>query len=169
MTRTLLELTKDCYDLQEKMKVEKHKFTIITNEIDTEQKALEVQMNMIRTGIDVDTVIRAEKCLYLRGKFTGVGAQQSCLDDMSRWLSTGKFDGYRTPKTIYFGCKDYSEWVSQRDDGAYFTGPKHGTTVFAIGLAEQYHGKIEPTEQNKNDMLYYIMNITEIQKAKVMK
>ena len=55
---------------------------------------------------------------------------------MIDWLATGEKRTYHTPATGYFGVKIYSGFGEQREDHEYGFGPKHGSTVFAVGLRE---------------------------------
>lgn len=41
----------------------------------------------------------------------------------------------------YFGTKVYDRWDGQREDGEYGTGPRHGATIFSVGLTAPYRNK----------------------------
>lgn len=116
-------------------------------------------------GLDLDAVATARTVLYKQGKYTGKGDQPSCVRDFIEYLATGQAKSpYKDPKTRYLGTKNYSGWSNQREDHEYGRGPKHGSTVFALGL-ERDARKRDLTDDERNALIYYLENIEKIEAA----
>lgn len=166
MKQTLLSLSSELLVLTENIRKEKEDHKKKIEDMTKTKNEIIKNLQMLRSSLDLEKISIATKCLYLTGKYTAAGEQRSCLDDMTKWIVTGVKTKYHDPISGYFGCKDYSEWSSQREDHSYGIGPRHGSTVFGIGLQKEYRTKhSDLTEEQKEAILYYIYNIEEIQKA----
>ena len=69
--------------------------------------------------------------------------------------------------TEFFGTKNYDRWYHQRYDCRYGAGPRHGTTVFSIGL----HLEVRDTELTPEqvDAALYILENMRLGKLTVTK
>lgn len=129
-------------------------------------------------GLDVEKVAEARRVLYLYGSYAAGGeGRDSVVRDMVDWLATGEKRTYQTPAEGYFGTKNYSGWRGQREDHQYGYGPRHGSTCFAVGIADHVRGAAKAngfegnrlheflTPEEREAALYYLLNIERIEAA----
>jgi hypothetical protein len=119
-------------------------------------------VSLASCGLDNDKIRLARSVLYLSGAFSNSAPKRGAVQDMIDWLATGEKCTYHTPATGYFGVKIYSGFGEQREDHEYGFGPKHGSTVFAVGLREP---KRELSSDEREAALYYLLNIEAITTA----
>jgi len=86
-----------------------------------------------------------------------VNLLQSAIDD----IATAK-DAMRRE---YFGLKNYEHWSHQRSDHEYGYGPRHGSTVFMVGLTKDARSRSGLTLQERDDAIWYLRNLVQIQRA----
>lgn len=123
---------------------------------------------MARTGagIDMDKLRAAEAVMYTRGYVNRGQDGESAINDAIKWFATGKSNSYLSLKVGYYGTKNYDRWYGQRNDSEYGTRPRHGSTVFEIGLKADAR-KRALTDEEKNACIYYLMNLAQIDATKV--
>lgn len=118
-------------------------------------KEWERQYNIVLAGVDLDKIQEAESFMEFRGLNTfPKGDDIKAANDAINWFA-GASSNWLNLNTNFFGTKDYSGWSHQREDNSYGYGPKHGSTVFSIGLQSDYRNK-ELTESQRASAIYYL-------------
>jgi hypothetical protein len=105
-------------------------------------------------GVDPERVARARAVLSVKGSPVNskrMAVVRDALDD----LASG---GHRLAQR-QMGTKDYAAWSDQREDHNYGYGPKHGSMVFQIGLANP---KELLTPEQTEDALGFLMNLQRV-------
>jgi len=161
---SLTELSKNVFEANAALKKaqEAHKQEILTLTANLKEANRLYEISL--AGIDVGKALLAEKILYKRGTYTGDGEQPSVIRDFIEWVATGKGQ-YYNPQTGYYGTKNYDRWSSQREDHSYGSGPRHGSTNFALGLHPDFRSK-PLSDDEKDAVIYYLGNITTIEQKK---
>lgn len=162
----LIKLKADVYALEKAIADERvsHESKIVT----LGQKVTKAReaYNLSISGVDIEITAIAESVLYREGYYTAAGEQPSVIRDLIEWLvNQNPANEFRDPKKYYFGCKNYDRWDNQRSDHPYGFGPKHGSTVFALGLKSEFCAK-ELTEEQRNACIYYLENLKKIDEQK---
>lgn len=91
--------------------------------------------DLVLTGTPLQLVEMAEAVIEVyRPENIGAGDGRKVTLEAIRDLAEG------APKLLrgYMGTKNYDRWHGQAEGGDYGTGPRHGTTIFKIGLTEPY-------------------------------
>jgi hypothetical protein len=118
----------------------------------------------VEAALDPEKIALAETVIQVHGLFEKAGEdRESARTAAVHWIATGE-GGYRGLKSEFFGTKDYDRWHGQRSDHEYGYGPKHGSVIFCIGLVTEAR-KRDLTEPEKEAAIYYLLNLTAIQKA----
>lgn len=118
-------------------------------------------------GLDLDKIAEAETVLAVRGAFAKAGAErESARQDAIKWLAA-QAGGDPCSERLnlraeYFGTKSYDRWHGQREDHAYGYGPRHGSTIFEIGLRNDAR-KRDLTPAEVEAAIYYLLNLEAIQ------
>jgi|GEM_PF-976900 len=123
-------------------------------------------------GLDLNKIGLAETIIFVDGSYDKAGKdRQSVIDDAIKSLSTGKpiRPIYGDLWNYYFGTKHYDAWHGQRSDHGYGFGPRHGNTIFRVGVVSDVR-----KERNQQDLtpeeieaaIYYLVNIQSIQDTK---
>lgn len=112
-------------------------------------------------GLDWNKVKRGLNVISLRGTYgTGGGDSRSVIDDAMSDLAQSR--GSRLKKE-YFGVKNYDRFFRQRSDHSYGFGPRHGSIVFAVGLADV---RSELSDEQIDDAMYVLLNLVKIENAR---
>ncbi len=127
-------------------------------------------LSLAASGIDHDKVALAKTIIVVRGSYAKGGTDRaSVVVDAVRQLVTGE------PIRLYygdlwkvaFGTKSYDRWDGQRSDHEYGCGPRHGSTIFSVGLMPEVR-KMAPTDLTPDQIeaaVYYLTNLERIQTA----
>lgn len=117
-------------------------------------------------NIDLPKVQLAEQTLYLSGSYANGGDKRaSVVRDAIDYFA----NNIKPPHCYYglregfYGTKHYDAWHGQRSDHAYGYGPKHGSIIFAVGIRDT---KRDLTDEEREAVIYYLLNIERIEKAK---
>lgn len=98
--------------------------------------------DLVLTGTPLEVVEAAEAVIEVyQPENVGIGDGRRVTIEAIRDLAAG------APKLQrgYMGTKNYDRWQGQAEGGDYGTGPRHGTTIFKIGLTEPYrYGGYQP-------------------------
>lgn len=131
--------------------------------------------NLVMVGLDFARIERARKLVYVNGKVTqpnagfdgrgdGSGARARLVEQAKEQIVLG---GGRL-RTEYFGIKNYEAFGDQREDHRYGYGPRHGSTVFSVGLVDEVRSRedICPLRAEEiEDALYFLTALPTIEKA----
>lgn len=131
------------------------------------------ELRLNASNLDPERIFAAEHIVVVRGDPTLGGARDSCIQDALKFIAIGPtaftspyMDLYRH----FYGTKNYDGFIGQRCDCKYDFGPRHGTTVFSVGLTEEVRrregGWDALTEQEKEDALWYLQNYQQIFEAR---
>ena len=140
-----------------KVCISDHEKTIANLRAQRERAAIDY--NRAIEGVDVEIIRNAETVMYVRGiDHVGLGDTNSAITDAIKWLACSYTPTHYTDlRQVFFGCKNYDRWTCQRDDCEYGYGPRHGSTVFQIGLHKEYRGEnVGLTEQQRSNCIYYL-------------
>jgi hypothetical protein len=100
--------------------------------------------DLVLTGTPLETVELAESVIEVyRPENVGVGEGRKVTLDAIRDLA----DGAPALRRGYMGTKNYDRWSGQAEGGDYGTGPRHGTTIFAIRLTEPFRARSGPERE----------------------
>ena len=105
-------------------------------EIERDITALQVTKQLVLKNFIPEKIADAKQLLKVRGiRHFGYGdtrkAVLAAIDDIAH--------GVVKLRTEYIGCKNYDGFYCQREDHKYGYGPRHGSTVFEIGLQDPSH------------------------------
>lgn len=128
------------------------KYEQIQRELEGTINDLQSQYQVALDGHDIDRINEARKILYIRGDGKLCGDDMSAINDAILWLSGTELPG-RSLRAEYFGTKNYDRWCHQRSDHSYGYGPRHGYTVFAIGLRNPMANL---TDKQRDSCIYYL-------------
>lgn len=125
-------------------------------------------------GLDNDKISLAETVLEVFGNYRpDYGDSASCVRDAIQQLATGVpiRRVYGDLWRVFFGVKDYAHWSGQRDDCTYGCGPRHGSTVFSVGLSKAKRTAFCTdgtglTPEEIEAAIYYLINLQRIQEAR---
>ena len=111
-------------------------------------------------GLNIEIVKKAEEILFVRGlENFPQGADMDCVNDALKWFSGAEMGNiYLDLKQYAFGTKNYGRWTHQREDHQYGYGPRHGSTVFAIGLQEPSR---ELSAEERDACIYYLESLKQ--------
>lgn len=104
--------------------------------LDREIASLEVTKQLVLKNFTPEKIADAKQLLKVRGiRHFRYGdtrkAVLAAIDDIAH--------GVVKLRTEYIGCKNYDGFYCQREDHKYGYGPRHGSTVFEIGLRDPSH------------------------------
>lgn len=112
--------------------------------------------NLALAGLDMNKINMAESIVEIRGLATfPAGEDISAVEDAIKWFAGTSTSTYKNLQERYFGTKNYDAWYHQREDHEYCYGPRHGSTVFSVGLSSEYR-KQELTIEQKDAAIYYL-------------
>lgn len=120
-------------------------------------------------GLDLNKISLAETIIFVSGSYDKAGAdRQSVIDDAIKSLSTGEplRPIYGDLWKCYFGTKNYDGWRGQRSDCEYGYGPRHGVTIFKVGVVSDVRKERKQTDLTPKEIeaaIYYLVNIQSIQ------
>lgn len=142
----------------------------IHNELLRLLNAEQTKLNQSEIGLDTDKVALAETVMFATEYALGGKDRNSARQDAIKWFSGQKI-GYLGLKYEFFGTKNYSCWVGQREDCKYGYSPRHGSTCFKIGLKDSFRGSAarDLTDDEREAAIYYLINIEEIQNSAATK
>ena len=135
--------------------------------------ACEREIGLNAAGFDQTKIDLAKTIIEAGDYASGGDERQSCVDDAIRQFVLGKpAHSYLNLWTRYFGTKNYDRWIGQREDHQYGYCPKHGSTVFRIGLKPEVRAfpQSELTPEQVESCVYYLTHlacIQEIEKSAV--
>lgn len=167
LTAAVQELHSLSADLTAHLDASKKEEARLREEIRKRRSVLE----MSAAGIDFDQVTLAKTILSVRGTYAKGGEDRaSVVSDAVKQLATGVPPRvhYGDLWHVYFGTKSYDRWYGQRCDGPYWTGPSHGSIIFAIELRDDVrknrtHADLTPAEIEA--CVYYLTNLERVQTA----
>lgn len=157
-------------------KVAEHKEWLASNQrlID----ALTEKQRMIGVGLDAGRIDRGRRILRIVGNVNDViygqhtdsrsgnrNARPSAVNDAMLDLTVGG----RYLVNSYFGVKNYAGFGDQRSDAPYGHGPRHGNTVFSIGLQPEIRDRLrgggELISDEIEDALYLLSTLSVAQQT----
>jgi hypothetical protein len=100
--------------------------------------------NLVLAGAPLPSIELAEEVLQVvKPENVGIGEGRAVVIAAIEDVAQG------APKLRggYFGTKNYDSWRGQREDGQYNSGPRHGTTIFAVGLQPAFRQRYD--EKNR--------------------
>ncbi len=121
-------------------------------------------------GLDLEKIQAGKVIIGVAGLYERGGADRdSVISDAIKQLVTGVpiRPTYSDLWLTAFGTKDYDRWSGQRSDHPYGYGPRHGSTVFAVGLTGEVRRREsrELTPDEIEAAVYYLTNLARIQSA----
>ena len=146
--RTLTETTKRINEIERDKAENIKQCKAFVETCDSEIKRLEDELSLLVKSLDTDKIDVAIKILYLRMSNRG-------YKDLIKLAIDDLLNGCKHMKYEYFGAKDYDGFRNQREDHKYGCGPRHGSTVFALGLNNPQK---ELTPEEIECCLYYLYN-----------
>lgn len=131
---------------------------------------LDLVAEAVGDGLDLAKIEAARKVIEVRGRYEHAGTdRRSVITDAIKQLVTGEpiRAYYGDLWRVAFGTKNYDRWSGQRSDHEYGYGPRHGSTVFSVGLASDVR-KRDPRELTPDEVeaaVYYLTNLERFQAA----
>ncbi len=132
----------------------------------------EAGSNIAAAGLDDGKITTAKTVLTVYGRFVDGGEErESVIEDAIADLLAG---GVKL-RHQGFGTKSYGRWHGQRSDHTYGYGPKHGSTIFQVGLAKEFRADeysakdthVSLTDEQLSAAIYCLRNLTRIQAAEL--
>lgn len=121
-------------------------------------------------GIDHEKVAIAKQVVIVRGAYAKAGQDRAgVIFDATKQIATGEpiRPHYGDLWHVTFGTKNYDGWSGQRSDQGYGMGPRHGTTVFSVGLMPEVragaYSDLAPAQIEA--AIYYLTNLERVQAA----
>lgn len=169
MTTELTQAARQVFELQAALaahlKASEAEASRIKGEIREAQKVLEYSTD----GIDLAKVSLAKTIVFASKYADGGKERASCVADAIKQFATGAAEGdYKDLWRYYFGTKSYDGWHGQREDHAYGYGPRHGSTIFRIGVNDgvrENRKQSDLTDEEVEAVIYYLTNLERIQTA----
>lgn len=149
----LTEIVKKRYELQNELKSLEKSFFSKKDELDKEiSKCIQIE-KIFSEDLDYNQVVLAKTVMYTRGNITIENDDRVNLAELAV-----KDIANRTSKmrTEYFGIKSYSGFV-QLDNHRYGLGPKHGSTIAAVGLCPDARER-DLTVEESDACIYFLNN-----------
>lgn len=168
-TEGLAATTREIIHLTELLKGHKEAAESETKRLECAIASRRTIMSQAEAGLDLEKIALAETVLYVHGDFAKAGeGRMSARADAITWLATGKplRNGYGDLRREFFGTKDYDRWHGQREDHEYGFGPRHGSTIFCIGLFKDARNR-DLTGAECEAAIYYLTNLERVQAARV--
>lgn len=165
---TLTALVTEHNQLRQDMKAEDDRHAAAKRDLNERHAAIVERINLFSADLDLAKIDLARQVLELHGTHAKGGqGRDGVVRDAMDWFATGKSQAYSGLDTVYFGTKSYAEWYGQREDHAYNYGPRHGSTIFSIGLKRKFRAPYDAvlTEDQREACLYYLLNIERIEEA----
>ena len=137
----------------------------------TEIEARLKVLSMSRAGLDLEKIALAKTIIFVDGEFMKGGQDKySVIHDAIMTLATGVpvRKVYGDLWMRYFGTKNYNCWHGQREDHEYGYGPRHGSTIFKVGIVEQVRKNRKQSELTTDEIeaaIYYLTNLESIQES----
>lgn len=130
------------------------------NTLRAEIGELERLYNLAVNNIDVEAILKAESVLSIGViKDFPSGDDLSCVEDAIKYMAgTLEITSWNDMKNTTYSTKNYSGWYHQREDHQYGYGPRHGSTVFSIGLKPEYR-TAELTQEQRNACIYMLESL----------
>lgn len=167
---TLVEKHQEVYRLEEEMKSLKADFEAAKDELAKKLFFARQAVKFEDNGIDQRKVDLAKTIIEVRGTYVrGGDSKASVIADAKRQFIEGILpqSGEHLWKQ-FFGTKSYEHWHGQRSDHPYGYGPKHGSTIFSVGVRSDIRRDRAPfdlTDAELDAVIYYLTNIERIQAA----
>jgi len=120
---------------------------------------LESGITMEAGGLNLARVSRGSAIVYVEGTITD--ARLPLLREAMAEVAKPNCGELQHQ---YIGLKNYDRFVGQREDHRYGMAPRHGSTVFCIGLKRAARER-DLTEQEVEDALYWLANAQKIKAA----
>lgn len=137
--------------------IEDHEKSLIQLRKEKGRIALDYKQSL--DGLDLERLKIAEEVMYVRGaNYVGDGDTKDAIMQAIQWFAQSYVPNqYTDLRCVFFGCKNYDRWHCQRDDCSYGYGPRHGSTVFAIGLNKEFRAEdADITDQQRDACIYYL-------------
>lgn len=162
MTTELTQAARQVFELQAALaahlKASEAEASRIKGEIREAQKVLEYSTD----GIDLAKVSLAKTIVFANKRAEETIEQAKA--ETARLKIVEILDLWR----YYFGTKSYDGWHGQREDHAYGYGPRHGSTIFRIGVNDgvrENRKQSDLTDEEVEAVIYYLTNLERIQTA----
>lgn len=164
-----LELTKQLEACKADQKNARRDFDALIKALKDEEAKVRQQLGLLDAGVCEDKVQIAMSVLYLWGSYRNGGKDRNEVlsDAIKYFISPAEAKEYRDLKNVYFGTKNYDRWYGQASYHEYGYGPKHGSTVFAVGLKEGAR-KRDLTDQEREACIYVMRNFETIENARLI-
>lgn len=148
----LLEIEKRIIELNDENERRTKEYKAFYENHKNKIQELEEGKKLLLKDLNADKINIAKNILYLY-------MPRRAYSDLIYLAIKDLASGCNLMKHKYFGAKDYNRWSGQREDHEYGYGPKHGNTVFALGL-KQPNRKL--TDHEIECCLYYLGNFFTI-------
>lgn len=150
----LVKIEKSLSEIKQKQIEFHNEFKKKDTEFEQEIAELQRLKKLGLNNIDLNKIAIAESILgFDRGfKRKHVNTIKKAIDDV-----TNNFEILRKE---YLGIKDYDRFSNQEIQCRYGYGPKHGYTVFSIGLKRNILQK-EFTDEEKDACIYYLNHLID--------
>ncbi len=163
MTMTLADHERRKAEVRDQIAAEKKRHAEAMGALQHEYMEAEEQVHLLCNGLDTSVTLLAEHVLAIHGTFSQAGAERvGVIEDAIADLLIGA----KKLRHEYFGTKDYAHWHGQREDHRYGYGPRHGYTIFSVGLSRPLlESGRDLTEDEVSAAIYYLRNLERIQRA----
>jgi hypothetical protein len=154
---TLLNLHKQLHEAIKHRSALHKEYKEKDEQLQMEITGLNLHINQLKAGLNLETIAAAEKVIYVRGKANSAQRLIS-IKEAKDAIITGE-EKFRSG---FKGVKVYASFGEQNCNLEYGYGPKHGTMVFEVGLLIRDRLL---TDDEAECALYYLENIQAIQEA----
>ena len=123
----------ELHDLYTEQKELVNKFEEDKRKLTNRIRQAEITKQLLVNDYNIDKIEQAKDILLVEGiPYAGYNEASRAIEDAI--LDVAKGVVYMRSK--YIGCKNYEGWTCQREDHPYGYGPRHGSTVFKLGLRD---------------------------------
>lgn len=173
MSNTLAAITARRAELTQSIKDRNAAFKTFTEESKKELSRLDTNERLLLAGLDVDRLERARKILFVQGDVNSGRRQGDCHQGIARADAVNDarndlVDGCKRLASRYMGVKNYGGFGDQREDHEYGMGPRHGSTVFSLGLMRDVRDRLNSGDTLSNDelenALYLLASLSVVSK-----
>ena len=154
----LVQIQKEIMSLRRDLRDLKQSYTKDKTELEACLATATGRLNTAKAGMDNAKLDLAATVLRVTGDL-GDSKQRAEAVESAIMLIAGS---EKPMFERYVGVKIYSGFGDQREDHVYGYGPKHGRIVFRIESLERGRAW---TEEERDAAIYYLLNLSEIQKA----
>jgi hypothetical protein len=163
---TITEMEHRKATLRAEMRLEEERHAKAVQGFKDEFRMAEERIQIASGNLDEAAIILAEHVMYVGGLYCKAG------DDRDAALANAKaqiLSGGGTLRVEYQGTKSYDRWRGQWIACSYGMGPRHGSTIFEIGLTDPIRKREQDpllTGDEIEACLYYLNNLERIQGAR---